>query len=245
MKHIYKQNLKILSSQTDSNTELGLVQSLALAQDNMCEYFKHIDCDGIAMIPTKGCFFVLAKTVIEFYGSTAKWLENISLSTQLCNKTKIKLCLETDFQNSSGENFATCAHEMCAMDAQSRNVRLLNSTSLPEDIEITKEQSLVFSKFDVDEMELKCEVTKRVDINNIDMYKHVNNLEYVKFMLSLLDMDFLETKKVKKFEIHYIAESRFADELTIKCYESDNQYVFMIYNHDKLINRGILNFDNK
>lgn len=245
MKHIHKQKLKILSTQTDMNAELGWLQSLTLAQDNMCEYFKIIDCDGIAMIPAKGCFFVLAKTIIEFSGKSPKWLDEVLLTTELCNKTRIKVNLETSFENSKGERFATCVHEMCAIDHESRSVRMLSTTSLPEDIEVTKDQSLEFSKFDGDGLEFECETIRRVDLTNIDMYRHVNNLEYVKFMMSMLSVDFMDSVKISKFEIHYIAESRFEDDLCIKQYKGDDRIVFMIYNGDRLVNRGIVYFDNK
>ena len=245
MKHIYKQNLKVLSTQIDMNAELGLLPSLAFAQDNMCEYFKSIDCDGPTMIPSKGCFFVVAKTVIEFSGQSPRWLDNVTLTSQLCHKTKIKLYLDTTFENASGERFATCIHEMCAIDHQARSVKMLNATNWSDDIEVSKEQSLEFSKFDVEGLELVGEVCRRIDSNNIDMYRHVNNIEYAKFMLSLFDLDTLESIRIKRFEIHYIAESRFGEELTIKSYKGDNNYVFMIYRGDKLVNRGILYFDKR
>ena len=244
MKHIFKQDLKVLSSQTDTKAELGLVQSLALAQDNMCEYFKAINCDGISMIPAKGRFFVLTKSVIRFDECVVKWLDKIALTTQLCNLSKIKLSLQTEFHNVSGERFATCVQELCTMDSIARKLRTIESTSLPKDIEVTQDQVVDFSKFDTDGLELIAEDCRRVDITNIDMYKHVNNLEYVKFALSVLDVNFVESIKIRHFEIHYLSEAKFGEALDIRCYKGDGRCVFQIYSGEKLINRSIVLFDN-
>jgi hypothetical protein len=66
MKCIYEQPMKVLSSWTDINMELGLAQALSVVQDNMCEYFRELKCDGPTMVPVCNCFLVVTKTKIKF-----------------------------------------------------------------------------------------------------------------------------------------------------------------------------------
>ena len=74
----FTQTIKVLSTQTDHTTSVGFLQAVSLMQDNMCEYFRNISCDGPTILPTHNCFFVLAKTKLRFVDKP-KWLQKIYL----------------------------------------------------------------------------------------------------------------------------------------------------------------------
>ena len=244
MINIHEQKLKVSASLSDIHVEMGLLPALTVAQDNMCEYFKLINCDGVNMVPKCNCFFVLTKSKIRF-NKFLKWLDVFSVKTELSNKSKIRLALNTDFIDENGEVFASCAQEMCAMDATQRTLRMINTTLLPEDIECTKQTDLSFDRIheEFTEEHMKNEIVVRVD--NLDFYKHVNNLEYVRFMLSTLELDFLDSINVKDFEIHYLSESRCGDTLKIYNKKVDNVILFQIVKGETIITKGKLSFEKR
>ena len=125
MKYVHEQNLKVLSSWTDTNVSMGLVQSLSVVQDNMCEFFKNINSDGITMVPVCNCFFVVTKTKIVF-NDFIKWLDEFKIISQVSSKTKIKVNLHTDIIDKSGNLLAYCLQEMCPIDATERSLRLIS-----------------------------------------------------------------------------------------------------------------------
>jgi len=241
MKNIHEQKLKVLSSQTDMNIQMGLFQALAIAQDNMCEFFRDIGCDGMNMIPKCNCFFVMLKSKIHF-DDFVNWLDKYSVRTDLVNKSKLRVDVETEFLDSDGNRFAVCTQELCAMDNTSRTLRSLDTTALPEDIELSKVQTLVFDKMTFDLADNEPDKIHVVDLMNIDLYKHTNNLEYIRFMLSMLDMDFAINNTITDFEVHYICESRYGDKLKLyKCVEP-GRILFEIVRDEKVITKAILNY---
>jgi len=242
MKLIYEQDLKVLSSWTDTNIEMGLVQSLSVVQDNMCEFFRKLGCDGLTMVPVCNCFFVVTKTKIQF-NNFLKWLDKFRLVSQISNKTRIKLNLCTDLIDESGNVFASCVQEMCAMDATERSLRMLNTTLVPEDLEVSKDSDIGFVRLNFDMTEDDLVFVKKVDVTNLDFYKHTNNVEYVRMMFSTLDLDFVTNNKVKDFEIHYVTESRFGNELKLYRRISDSSVTFEIRKGENVVVKALLNYE--
>jgi acyl-ACP thioesterase len=53
-----------------------------------------------------------------------------------------------------------------------------------------------------------------VKYSDIDINKHMNSLKYIEHDIDMFELDILEKKNIKRFEIMYLAESSFGDELT-------------------------------
>ena len=172
-----------------------------------------------------------------------KWLDEFKIISQVSSKTKIKVNLHTDIIYKSGNLLAYCLQEMCPIDATERSLRLISTTLFPEDLEADKETPITFERMNVELDESYLVKTHAVDICNLDFYKHTNNVEYVKLMLSTMDLDFVTNNKIKDFEIHYIAESRYKDCLKIYKQQSDNNVCFEIKNADKVIVKAKLNYE--
>ena len=52
--------------------------------------------------------------------------------------------------------------------------------------------------------DLMVNFVKKIDVSNIDFYRHTNNVEYVKFMFSTLDFNFVDKCEFVDFEIDLI-----------------------------------------
>lgn len=243
MTNIFERNLKVDASLTDVNIQFGVLPALTVAQDNMCEYFRQIGCDGITMIPVCNCFFVLIKSKIKFF-DFATWLDEIKATTELVDKSKIRVSVQTDIK-SNGQKLATCVHQMCAMDATERTVRAVNSTLMSDELQTTKESLLSFDRMSFDLTEEDFVFSHIVNVDNLDFYKHTNNLQYVRFMISALSLDFVENHIVDDFEIHYIAESRYNDELKLYRRIEEDRVLFQINKGDNCITKAVLRYRNK
>lgn len=244
MINIIERDLRVDASLMDASVKFGFVPTLAVAQDNMCEYFEKINCDGFKLLPSCNAFFVLTKSKIKFY-DYLNWLDKFKVKTELISKTKIRVNLGTSFVDSTGKEFAVCSHEMCVMDATSRSLRMINSTPFPEDLECTSNIDLSFEKmqFILDEEDLV--ETIKVRAINLDFYKHTNNIQYINFMFSLLDLEFIDNNIIEDFEIHYIAETRNNDELKLYKKVENNKIYFQINKDENIVTKAILTFAKK
>jgi len=226
---MYKQNLLVQASHIDYTTKLGVLGAITYMQDNMCNYFKKLGCDGITMIPICQSFFVITKTKIKFH-STPNWLDSVEVKTSLFDRSKIRVNLNNCVYDEVGKIAVEGIQELCPIDSESRRLRSVDSTLFPADIDVVpKVGDLEFSKFAFDKNDF--ELRKSIDINlsNVDFYMHTNNVEYVKFCLSVLDENVFENKTVNTFEIHYIKESKIGQSLDIYVREINENidYLFM------------------
>lgn len=238
----YTQCIKVLSSRVGVDLNLDLISALNILQDNMCEYFKNIGCDGVTMVPKVGCFFALTKTKIKIH-STPSWLDKITLTTDITKLTNVRLNIESDIIK-DGNICISCMQEMCAMDINSRKLRMIETTLLPKNIEVERSKfNDGFTRFDCEFDEKDFIEEYKIKPSNIDMYRHTNNVQYAKILLDTFELFELEKIDITEFEIHYLKESKVGDMLKIYRKQLHNQYVFEIKFNDEVITKAVLKYN--
>lgn len=245
MRNFFKQKIKVQSSQLDLNSEVGLVQSMAIVQDNMCEYFKQIKCDGPTIIPQYNCFYVLTKSK-GIFNNFFHWSDEIELTSKVINITKVSVTILTKLINKkSGEIFAECKQELCAMDNTSRRLKMVSDTPFPTHFNLGEIREKYFDKLSEEFTKKNKVKTIQIESVNIDIYKHTNNVEYIRFLMSTFDKEFLINSRVVGIEIHYISESTFGDVLEIYRKQKDNQFYFEMRKGDKVVTKAVINFEER
>lgn len=236
------QTTKVLSSQTDFNASVGLIESCQFFQDNMCEFFYNIKCDGVRLVPTCHAFWAITKNKIRFLDDV-RWLDEIDITTNLCKLSGVRLNLSSKIE-CGGEAKMVCLQELCAMDSDTRKLRLVNTIpQFPCDIESKEAYSDI--QFDKLNFELMDNLVGEVKVNstNIDFFGHTNNIEYVKMMYSVFPSSEIKKIKPREFEIHYLQESKEGDTLGIYRKIEENQVLFEIKKDNKTLVRAKLIFD--
>ena len=63
--------------------------------------------------------------------------------------------------------------------------------------------------------------------NDIDINGHVNSVKYIEHVLDLFPLEFYRDKRVLRFEIAYVAEAHYGDELRFYC-ETDDDLTYRV-----------------
>lgn len=210
MANTFEQKIKVLSSRTDDKCRLGVLGTFHLLQDNMCEYFDSIQCDGLHLVPSHNCFFVVTKTRVHF-DKYFKWLDNIKLRTLDKSVSKVAVELQTTFEKDN-TIYIDCMQEMCVMDVGTRKLRLVDTTPFPCGGDMHRGKS--FMKLPALEDE---KLVGKTTINNtgIDFYHHTNNVEYVRIILDNIPSELMDKQSIVDFEIHYLLETKLGDTLHV------------------------------
>lgn len=241
----YIQDVKVAASNTDFSAQVGLVGAITYLQDNMCEYFKILGSDGITMIPICHSFFVITKTKIKFHESP-KWSDEITLKISVSDVSKIRVNLNNGVFFRDGRLAIEGIQELCPIDSETRKLRMVESTLFPTDIPLEERMSdMSYSKFafDKNEFEFKKKIT--IDLSNTDFYMHTNNVEYVKFCLSLLDGELFSKKCIDTFEIHYIKESVIGCEIDVYVKENNDKIDYLLMSGEDVIIKARLQLKGK
>jgi acyl-ACP thioesterase len=65
-----------------------------------------------------------------------------------------------------------------------------------------------------------------VRYSDIDINKHISSIKYIEHIINTFDLQMFKTKKIRKFEIVYLAEGMFGDKLKLYNQQiSDNEYI--------------------
>ena len=232
---------KLPSTMTDTYGRLGIVGALAIVQDNMCQFFRMIRCDGFIMEPQIHCFWVVTKTNIKILDN-AEWLDDIQVKTYLSKKTNIRVNLTTEIRHKDDRLIAECTQEICAMGSIDRKIRLVKDTFFPLDCEVV-ERDFLFTKLAFADIEFDTKNCVTINSSNIDFCMHTNNLEYVKLMLDCYPIDFWRDRDIVEFDINYLSESRYADELIIQSKVINNSSCFVITKGSDIITKAQILFN--
>ena len=237
MDKCFVKKFKLPASLIDIKSQLGFVDAVSCLQDNMCEYFKNLGCDGITMMPICNAFFVITKTLIKFVG-LVNWLDDIEVKTMVSKKSNIRVNLSNNIY-CNDKAVVLGLQEMCPVDGVERKIRTVDSTLFPKDIECCGDNGLSFNKIMVDFSEDDFVKEVVVDSSHIDFYKHTNNVEYVKFILSTMTVDEIEDNQIDTLEMHYINQTVYGDKIKIyKKIIDKSVYFQMVLDNGKIVNKS-------
>ena len=106
--------------------------------------------------------------------------------------------------------------EWCCLDYNTRKIRKLNSIAYP-DLEMveTSSNNLEFSKVNYEIDETNYVYTKIIRSSDIDVNNHTNNFVYNTMALDAFSLDELNSMIIKDYEIHFVGETYFKEEVKI------------------------------
>ncbi len=209
----------ICSAYLDSSLHLGIAQSQLLIQDAITECFEKLGCDGIVYREKFNAFWVFTRMKIKFI-NRPQWKDIVKIKTFPINNAGVRTCVNTQITDIQGNDLILANQEACVLNLETRRPMRLTNLPFPKEDFPEAVFNTAFEKFDI------CEATKiyeqRIHSQHIDMSKHTNNVEYVKFALNVFSDDFLQTHEIKEIELHYMGESREGEHLEIFHKQADD-----------------------
>lgn len=122
--------------------------------------------------------------------------------------------------------------ESCVVDMKAKKIEKLSRIELPEDLEEGNLTVEPFTRRLKPSANLEYRCTHTVEYTDIDLSRHMNNLHYVDMFMNAFDLDFYDRYFITDFEIHYIRQAYYREELKIFGEQSGNEYRLFAFNKD-------------
>ncbi len=210
---IFTQTYRIDTTMIDFNQQLALDKLLGLMQDMATEHASLLGLDYDSLLE-KGFFWVLIQQHLKLW-KKPHWNDCISINTWVSKMTGIYAIREFEiFLNE--EKIAECSLTCMILDSQThRPKRISGDTYLPL---TRKDNNLDFKaeKIRLPKTTPEKSKTIQVNISDLDMNQHVNNVRYSCWFLDSLSLDDYQNHIICDYQINFSGETFLAD--TIDCF---------------------------
>ena len=211
MEYTVKRNIH--ASLCDHTPYLSYVAAFQMIQDSVTAMMAEMNIDGVTTMRLYGAVWVFVRSNVHIIRRPA-WREDVIVKSYFTYHNAVKVLVDTEINSTSGEPLIHARLEMCSLDVSAGRVRKTYTVGFPENTECgAKLPDLDFTRFVRDGFET---VRKFVpNSTNIDFCGHINNVEYVRYIIGSYPTSELNKRQIVNIEMHYIDQSFENDDLEI------------------------------
>ena len=222
----------------EQDYEINFVQCYpngVLKYTDLCNIFQitagiHADLGGISFSDMQEHHqaWVMSKMRLEVI-NLPKWKEKVTVKTWIksLENSRSTRCLELYRGN---EKLVGCETYWVVINTQTRR---------PENLALQHEHFIKFPENNASEKEVqkinlnvafKKVLDYRVQLSDIDIVNHANNVKYLEWCLNAMDAKFVLRQKIKGFEMNFLKELNLNDDVVIQNHET----IYTITKDDKV-----------
>lgn len=239
----YILNTTVLSGQCDSLMRFKTESSFMAFQDVASRHAMFLGIDDFSLLKNDNALWVISKTKVKI-NKLPLWNDEISIRTWPMGAEGVRCnrCYQIIKDNEVYINGIT---EWVIIDATSRTLRKVETTSYPTDLDWITEKSIdeKFMRFKDDFSDEDFVYKRLIRSSDIDVTHHTNNVTYITMLLDTFTVKELEDMVLKDVEVSYLNESFEAETLSIYRKTKDDGYHFSIKKDDgKVVLMAFLSF---
>lgn len=210
-------------------------------QDVASRHAMFLGIDDFSLLEKDNAMWVITKTKVKI-NKLPLWNDDVSIRTWPMGADGVRCnrCYQIIKDNEILINGIT---EWVIIDATTRALRKVETTSYPNDIDWITEKSIEekFRRFKDDFTENDVVYKRLIRSGDIDVTHHTNNVTYITMLLDTFSVKELENMSLKEIEVSYINESFEGETLSIYRKKRENGTYFSIKKDDgKVVLMGII-----
>ena len=224
----YEKEIYVTAELCDQNVRLGNYQFFYFLQNAMIEGFDAIDCGNRGLGIKSNGYWAVTKSKIEIFRKPY-WNEKLKVIAKSFDDGKLRVNVSTEIYSENNELLAKGIQELCILDLTTHRVKRLKETCL----KVNETSALAqFEKFPETENIINS-FEHTVRSQNIDMSRHMNNIEYIRLSMDLFYVDELCNKAPICIEVHYVGECREGEKLLCQRSDIENESYITITKEGK------------
>ncbi|MEN8121725.1 MAG: acyl-ACP thioesterase domain-containing protein [Bacteroidota bacterium] len=212
-KSIGTEQFKIASYQMDIKGNATLTSLSGFFQE-IAGNHANANGFGYKQMIDNGHIWVLTRLKMEIHKFPV-WAEEINVSTWVVNREKFFSRRDFQIHSQNNELLVSASSGWMLLDLKTKRPKLVDSIEM--DIPMHPEKLAINGEFS------KIETVSLIDAKNdylvrysdLDIANHLNNVIYTRILLDSYSYDWRKSKVPKSFEINYLVEAVYADELEI------------------------------
>ncbi|MGI6009915.1 MAG: acyl-[acyl-carrier-protein] thioesterase [Ruminococcus sp.] len=199
----------------DAQGRIGIRAYMSYFQDMATEHLYHME-KGNDTLPEKyGAAWIYTRYKMQV-GKRADFSRKLHMETWIEKQDKLRICQDLRI-SADGQVFAMGRLESCVIHLQAQKIGRLSDIEMPQGMtcDTEKIELAPFMKFKRDIAGMEYIYSHKVRYSDLDKSQHMANLRYVNLMENVFSPEFYEEHSLKEFELHYISQSFYGDEIRI------------------------------
>jgi medium-chain acyl-[acyl-carrier-protein] hydrolase len=162
-------------------------------------------------------FWVLSRIVADIY-LRPEWEENIVVRTWTRGTDKIFAIRDYEVLYPDGRPIAAGSSSWLIVDRTSKKIQRPDETLSRFNMVLSEKNSLGRNAGKLDTVSEKSQAGSpfKVNVSDLDVNLHTNNVKYIKWVTDTYDLDFIMNHVPVSTEINYLAESVAGEEVIVK-----------------------------
>lgn len=201
-------------------------------QDMASRHAVYLGVDDSSLLKNDNAMWVVSKTKVKI-NKLPRWNDEIRVRTWPMGAEGVR-CNRCYQIIKDGEVLINGITEWVIIDATTRSLRKIETTSYPNDVDWIKEKSIEdrFRRFKDDFTEEDLVYKRLIRSGDIDVTHHVNNVTYITMLLDTFSVVELENMTIGEMEVSYLNESLEGELLSIFKKKREDGTYFSIKKED-------------
>ena len=225
MNNYYKYQHTVKYSDTDSRYKMRIDRIISHFQDITGLHSTEMGVDGKTLLEKSNAFWVLTKMKIKILDAPI-FSDTVEVETWPIAPSG-GLRYNRDYTiTKDGESAVLGTSEWCTLDCTDMKLRKIDTTCYPTDLNHRDARSGVSPYVRVRE----CVTDEHFhhaytsSFTDIDTNRHTNNVTYIRLTLNCFTPDEFEALDIDEFQINYLSQTYYGDEILVYKKATDNGY---------------------
>ncbi|WP_054739826.1 acyl-[acyl-carrier-protein] thioesterase [Cellulosilyticum ruminicola] len=194
---------------------LGNINFLGLAKNMQNIAIHHADLIGVGFYKDelKPTYYWVVSRVKYILNKTIQWKEKVSLNTWLAGSQKFFVIRKTDIMRESNEIIGQIIMNYMLLDAdKGRPLRITDN--IGNGTMVREYEGEILPKLGIP-TNIVAEEIRKARYSDLDVNGHMNNVQYVKWILDMLPLDFYREREVESLQINYNKPVMYQDKIKV------------------------------
>jgi acyl-ACP thioesterase len=224
VKRVWIDDYKVHSYEVDCKGNATLPMLCKYMQESAWHHAENLGV-GFSHLSKDGLFWVLSQQFIRI-DNIPKWGETVFVHTWPSGKDRLVYIRDFKIINQKQEVVCMARTKWFALDLKRRRPQNVDSYF---NYDLTGAEQVFSHELTKLEPVQTDQSIKSVQVEScdLDVNEHVNNVKYIEWILESFPLEFYKEKEIKEFEINYLAEAFYGNQLIVSSEKKDEGN----YNH--------------
>ena len=218
---MYKEKIKITSIDVDNNFELKLSSLFKIMQEVASNHVESLNAGHYDLLK-HNLLWVVIRIEVKIY-KTIKLDDIITVTTHPGEQKSFIFPRYFQIYDKKGELLVNSSSMWAVIDKDTRKVVLRPQSIKAVKAESNKNDLPLPLKVNIGEVSPVDE--RVVRYSNVDINGHLNNTQYVEFIVDTHDLDFYKHHRLCRININYDKEIKFGDKVTILSNKEEKEII--------------------